>query len=145
MKIVVQRVKKASVEVNEKTVGKIDQGLLIFIGVAKGDKEEQANFLANKAANLRIFEDEDGKMNLSVQNIGGSILVISQFTLAGDCSQGNRPGFSNAEQPEKAKPLYEYFSNCLREKGIEVANGIFQADMQVSLINDGPATFIIEK
>ncbi len=145
MKLLIQRVKRASVEVNEQIVGQIGQGLLIFVGVCKGDLKQQAEYLARKAANLRIFEDEQGKMNLSVKDIQGKALVISQFTLAGDCTRGNRPGFESAENPETAKNMYEYFSNCLRAEGIEVENGVFQADMQVSLINDGPVTFILEK
>lgn len=145
MKLLLQRVKNANVTVNSKIVGKINQGLLIFIGIAKGDTPQQAEYLARKSANLRIFEDEQGKMNLSVKDIGGSALVISQFTLAGDCTQGNRPGFDNAARPEEAKPLYEYFSAQLKNNGIPVENGIFQADMQVSLINDGPVTFILER
>ncbi len=145
MKLLIQRVKKASVSVNNDTVGKIEQGILIFIGVCKEDTKEQADFLARKAANLRIFEDENGKMNLSVKDIKGEALVISQFTLAGDCTRGNRPGFDKAAHPDIAKPMYEYFSEQLRNENIKVENGIFQADMQVSLINDGPVTFILEK
>ena len=145
MKLLIQRVKKASVSVNNDTVGKIEQGILIFIGVCKEVTKEQADFLAHKAANLRIFEDENGKMNLSVKDIKGEALVISQFTLAGDCTRGNRPGFDKAAHPDIAKPMYEYFSEQLRNENIKVENGIFQADMQVSLINDGPVTFILEK
>lgn len=145
MKLLIQRVKKASVSVNNEVVGKIEQGILIFIGVCKGDTKEQADFLVRKAANLRIFEDENEKMNLSVKDISGSALVISQFTLAGDCTRGNRPGFDQAAHPDIAKPMYEYFSEQLRNENIKVENGIFQADMQVSLINDGPVTFILKK
>ncbi len=144
MKLLLQRVKNANVSVEGKIVGKINQGLLIFVGIVKGDTPQQAEYLARKSANLRIFEDEQGKMNLSVKDIGGSALVISQFTLAGDCTQGNRPGFDNAARPDDAKSLYEYFSTQLKANGVPVENGIFQADMQVSLINDGPATFILE-
>lgn len=145
MKLLIQRVKQASVAVNNQVVGQINQGLLIFIGIVKGDTKQQADYLARKASNLRIFEDNQGKMNLSVKDINGSALVISQFTLAGDCSQGNRPGFDNAARPQEAQPLYEYFSAQLRAEGIPVENGIFQADMQVNLINDGPVTFILER
>ncbi|MDO4183831.1 MAG: D-aminoacyl-tRNA deacylase [Rhodospirillales bacterium] len=144
MKLLLQRVKNANVSVEGKIVGKINQGLLIFVGIVKGDTPQQAEYLARKSANLRIFEDEQGKMNLSVKDVGGSALVISQFTLAGDCTQGNRPGFDNAARPDDAKSLYEYFSTQLKANGVPVENGIFQADMQVSLINDGPATFILE-
>ena len=145
MKLLLQRVKTANVSVNNKIVGQIDQGLLVFIGIVKGDTKQQAEYLARKAANLRIFEDSQGKMNLSVKDIQGSALVISQFTLAGDCAQGNRPGFDNAARPDEAKILYEYFSTQLKNNGVPVENGIFQADMQVSLINDGPVTFILER
>lgn len=144
MKLLLQRVKNANVSVEGKIVGKINQGLLIFVGIVKGDTPQQAEYLARKSANLRIFEDEQGKMNLSVKDVGGSALVISQFTLASDCTQGNRPGFDNAARPDDAKSLYEYFSTQLKANGVPVENGIFQADMQVSLINDGPATFILE-
>ena len=145
MKALLQRVKKASVTVNNELVSSISQGLLIFLGVEKTDTEQNAVLLAKKAANLRIFEDENQKMNLSVQDIKGKILVVSQFTLAGDTSRGNRPGFDTAAHPDVAKKLYEYFSEQLRAYGIEVQNGIFQADMQVELINDGPVTFMLEK
>ena len=145
MKLLIQRVKQASVAVNNQVVGQINQGLLIFIGIVKGDTKQQADYLARKASNLRIFEDNQGKMNLSIKDINGSALVISQFTLAGDCTQGNRPGFDSAARPQEAQPLYEYFSAQLRAEGIPVENGIFQADMQVSLINDGPVTFILER
>ena len=133
------------VEVGGEKVAAIAAGLLVFVGVEKGDARPQAEYLAAKVANLRIFEDENQKMNLSALDIGGEIIVVSQFTLAGDCTRGNRPGFDNAARPEDAKPLYEYFSDCLRAKGLHVENGIFQADMQVSLINDGPVTFVLEK
>ena len=145
MKILVQRVLEANVTVNGEITGQIGHGLLVFLGVEKNDTQKQADFLANKLVNLRIFEDENEKMNLSVQDIKGEILVISQFTLAADTSQGNRPGFSNAEDPVKAKEMYNYFNEVLKNKGFPPQNGIFQADMKVSLINDGPATFILNK
>lgn len=145
MKLLIQRVLEASVEVNEKTTGQIGKGLLAFLGVEKGDTTVAADFLVQKLINLRIFEDENGKMNLSVKDINGEILVVSQFTLAADMSHGNRPGFSFAEEPEKAKQMYIYFNNKLKECGFPPQNGIFQADMKVKLINDGPATFWLTK
>lgn len=145
MRLLIQRVKHASVTVDGNLVSAINQGILIFIGVFKTDSQTQADWLAKKAANLRIFEDEAGKMNLSLKDIGGSALVVSQFTLAGDTSRGNRPGFDNAARPELAKPLYKYFSERLRNEGVEVQNGIFQADMKIELLNDGPVTFILDK
>ena len=141
MKLLIQRVLEANVTVDGVITGKIGHGLLVFLGVEKNDTVKQADFLANKLVNLRIFEDE----NLSVQDIKGEILVISQFTLAADTSQGNRPGFSNAEDPAKAKEMYNYFNEILKNKGFPPQNGVFQADMKVSLINDGPATFILTK
>jgi len=145
MKVLLQRVKKASVCVNGLIVSSINQGLLVFLGVEKNDNQTNAEYLAKKIVNLRIFEDEHQKMNLSIQDIKGDILIVSQFTLAGDTSKGNRPGFENAAKPEIAKNLYEYFLSQVRLYGIKVQNGIFQADMQVELINDGPVTFLIEK
>ena len=145
MKALIQRVKKASVTVDNKIVSSINQGLLVFLGVEKNDIEAQADYLAKKIANLRIFEDQNQKMNLSVSDIQGEILVVSQFTLAGDTSRGNRPGFENAAKPDIANQLYLYFSKQLTVYGIIVKNGIFQADMQVELINDGPVTFMLEK
>lgn len=145
MKILVQKVLKASVNVEQKTVATINSGYLLFIGVEKNDTTFQADFLAKKIANLRIFTDDNDKMNLSIQDIGGEILAVSQFTLAADLSRGNRPGFETAATPELAKPLYEYFVSQLKQFGIPVKTGIFQADMQVSLINDGPCTFLLQK
>ena len=145
MKALLQRVSQATVSVNGNEVSGINKGLLIFLGVEKNDAITQAEYLARKCANLRIFEDEAEKMNLSVQDVGGEVLVVSQFTLAGDTSRGNRPGFDNAAKPDVANQLYQYFCEYLRQFRLVVKTGIFQADMQVSLINDGPVTFMLEK
>ena len=145
MKALLQRVKSAGVSIGGQSYSSIEQGLLILLGVEKGDTETEAAWLAQKIINLRIFEDSASKMNLSVQDIKGELLVVSQFTLAGDTSRGNRPGFDNAARPDVAKPLYEYVVEELRHSGLKVETGVFQADMQVSLINDGPVTFMLEK
>ncbi len=145
MKALLQRVKSAGVSIGGQSYSSIEQGLLILLGVEKGDTETEAAWLAQKIINLRIFEDSAGKMNLSVQDIKGELLVVSQFTLAGDTSRGNRPGFDTAARPDIAKPLYEYVVKELRHSGLKVETGVFQADMQVSLINDGPVTFMLEK
>ncbi len=145
MKLLVQRVLSAHVEVNQQVVGHIQNGMLVFLGVEKGDTKQHAEFLANKLTNLRIFEDDNGKMNLSVKDVHGEILVVSQFTLAADLSRGNRPGFDNAELPEKANDMYKYFLQLLKNNGITPQTGIFQADMKVHLINDGPCTFWLSK
>ncbi len=145
MKALLQRVKSAGVSIGGQSYSSIEQGLLILLGVEKGDTETEAAWLAQKIINLRIFEDSAGKMNLSVQDIKGELLVVSQFTLAGDTSRGNRPGFDTAARPDVAKPLYEYVVKELRHSGLKVETGVFQADMQVSLINDGPVTFMLEK
>lgn len=145
MKALLQRVSECSVKVDDKTVASAGRGLLILLGVQKGDTREAAEYLAKKACNLRIFEDNAGKMNLSVMDIKGQMVVVSQFTLAGDTGRGNRPGFETAEKPETAKTMYEYFIECLQKLGADVQTGIFQADMQVGLINDGPVTFMLEK
>ncbi|MGA2596276.1 MAG: D-aminoacyl-tRNA deacylase [Bryobacteraceae bacterium] len=144
MRIVVQRVSEASVEVAGETVGSIGGGLLLLLGITHADTTAQADFLAAKIAGLRIFPDEEGKMNRSVKDAAGSILVVSQFTLYGDTRKGRRPSFDAAAPPEQARTLYEYFVECLRAAGFEVRTGVFQATMQVKLINDGPVTFIVE-
>ena len=144
MRAVIQRVRQASVTVDNEVVGRIDHGLMILIGVHRTDTAEQARWLAEKAAGLRIFPDADGKMNVSVQDAGGGILVVSQFTLYGDCQKGRRPSFIDAAGPEIAEPLYEQFANNLRALGIPVATGRFGADMQVELINDGPVTIVVD-
>ena len=145
MRALIQRVAFAKVEVGGKQVGSCAEGMLVLLGVQKGDTSAEAEYLARKTAHLRIFEDAAGKMNLSVEDIGGSLLVISQFTLAGDTSRGNRPGFETAAAPAEAEPVYEYYVSCLRQFGLPVETGIFQADMQVTLQNNGPVTFLLEK
>jgi D-tyrosyl-tRNA(Tyr) deacylase len=144
MRAVIQRVNRASVVVAEQTVGSIEQGLMVLLGVARGDSTKDATYLADKTAGLRIFEDDNGKMNLSVEEINGSILVVSQFTLLGDCRKGRRPGFTDAAPPELADSPYQEYVEILRNRGIQVATGIFQADMQVSLVNDGPVTLLLD-
>ena len=144
MKAVIQRVKASSVTVGDEPVGKIGKGLLVLLGVAKADQTADADFLSEKIVNLRIFEDEQGKMNRSLIDIGGEMLVVSQFTLLGDCRKGRRPSFIDAAGPDKANELYEYFVVKVREKGVHVATGRFRAMMDVSLINDGPVTLIVE-
>jgi len=143
MVIVLQRVSTANVSVDEKTVGSIGRGILILIGVHKNDVEADADFLAAKCADLRIFPDGSGKMNLSVKDISGEALVISQFTLLGDCSKGRRPNFTAAAPPEKGRQLYLCFVEKLKEHVQKVETGIFGADMKVSLLNDGPVTIVI--
>ena len=143
MQVVLQRVREAAVRVERELVAQIGSGLLIFLGVGQGDGEKDADFLAHKIANLRIFADEEQKMNLSLLAVGGQALVVSQFTLFGDCRKGLRPSFSQAAPPDTANRLYQYFSSQLAKEGVEVQTGIFQADMQVSLINDGPVTILI--
>lgn len=144
MKGLIQRVKRASVTIDGKLHSKIDAGILVLLGVEKGDSEENADKLAEKLVKLRIFEDENGKMNKSVQDIGGKILVVSQFTLAGDCKKGTRPSFDKAELPQRANELYEYFVSKLEGLGISTQTGSFGAMMDVELINDGPVTFMLE-
>ncbi len=145
MKAVIQRVTSASVTVDDSIVGRIGQGIMILLGVEKGDTVGQADWLVEKIRGLRIFSDDAGKMNLSVQDIGGSLLVVSQFTLAGNCAKGKRPSFDTAAPTDEGKRLYEYFVATAKQSGIPVETGIFQADMQVALVNDGPVTFILER
>ena len=140
MRALLQRVGRSAVEVREQTIGQIDQGLLILVCAMDGDGPREADQLASKISKLRIFSDEAGKMNRSLLDIGGSALVVSQFTLAADTSRGNRPGFSSAAKPEEGRQLYEYFAKALEKLGIKVETGEFGADMQVSLVNDGPVT-----
>lgn len=145
MKAVIQRVISASVVVDGASVGAIDRGILVLLGVEKGDREAAADWLAEKIVALRIFEDEAGKMNRSLQDMGGAVLAVSQFTLAGNCDKGRRPSFDTAAPAEEGRRLYDYFVESLKRQGVSVATGIFQADMQVSLVNDGPVTFILER
>jgi D-tyrosyl-tRNA(Tyr) deacylase len=145
MKAVIQRVTSASVIVDGRTAGEIGPGILVLLGVEKGDDESKAEWLAEKIASLRIFSDDEGKMNLSVRDVEGTLLVVSQFTLAGNCTKGKRPSFGTAAPAEEGKRLYEYFVQAAERAGIPVETGIFQADMQVSLVNDGPVTFILER
>lgn len=145
MKLVIQRVKRASVEVEKEIIGKIEQGFLVLLGVGPEDTEETADFLVQKLVKLRVFEDENQKMNLSVKDIKGELLIVSQFTLYADCSGGNRPSFTNAAKPEKANQLYEYFIQKCKEENIKVEHGKFGADMKVELLNDGPVTILLEK
>ena len=144
MKGLIQRVKRASVTIDGELHSKICAGILVLLGVEKGDSEANADKLAEKLVKLRIFEDENGKMNKSVQDIGGEILVVSQFTLAGDCKKGTRPSFDKAELPHRANELYEYFVSKVKELGVPTQTGSFGAMMDVELINDGPVTFMLE-
>jgi D-tyrosyl-tRNA(Tyr) deacylase len=144
VRAVVQRVRSARVEVDGEVTGAIGRGLLVLLGVGQGDTDKQAAWLAEKIAGLRIFEDADGKMNLSVQDIGGSVLVVSQFTLYGDCRKGRRPSFTEAAPPDVADRLYQVFVSHLRALGVPVETGVFQAHMDVHLVNEGPVTIIVE-
>ncbi len=144
VKGVIQRVTSASVEVADQVVGTIGPGILVLLGVEKGDEQRDAERLAEKIVTLRIFEDEEGKMNRSLAEIKGELLAVSQFTLAGNCAKGRRPSFDTAAPPEEANRLYEQFVQAVKNLGIPVATGIFQATMKVSLVNDGPVTFILE-
>ena len=144
MRAVLQRVKKSSVTVNDKIIGKIGNGLLVLLGVSREDEIKDADYLADKIPNLMIFEDQNAKMNRSLLETGGQMLVVSQFTLLGDCRKGRRPSFTNAAGPDKAKELYEYFVSQIKLKGVRVKTGQFRAVMAVSLVNDGPVTIIVE-
>ena len=145
MKLVIQRVKNASVDVEKKTIGKIGNGFLVLLGIKTSDTIQDADYLVRKLINLRVFTDENDKMNLALKDINGELLIISQFTLYGDCKKsGNRPSFSDAAKPEIAIPLYEYFVNECKKQIPIVETGIFGADMKVNLLNDGPVTIIIE-
>jgi D-tyrosyl-tRNA(Tyr) deacylase len=145
MKIVLQKVKKASVSVDNKIVGNIDKGYCLLVGVHKESTEEDARYLAKKIAQARLFEDENDKINLSLKDVGGSILSVSQFTLYADTKKGNRPSFTSAAGAEKANELYEKFNEYLREEGVKVETGIFQTMMEVNIVNDGPVTIVYEK
>lgn len=144
MRAVVQRVKKGSVEIEEREVGKIEDGLVVLLGVGQNDIEKDAEYLTEKIVNLRIFEDKEGKMNLSVKDINGQILVISQFTLYGDCKKGRRPSFISAALPDKAKKLYDYFVKYIKNYDLKVETGQFQAMMLVKIFNDGPVTILLD-
>lgn len=145
MKAVIQRVKNASVTIDDKLYSKISKGMLILFCVEKGDTDDKLEWMANKIESLRIFEDKQQKMNLSVKDIKGELLVVSQFTIAASCKKGTRPSFDNAEHPEIANKMYQKFVEILKTKDLNVKTGVFAANMQVSLINDGPVTFILEK
>ena len=144
MRAVIQRVTNASVETDGRIAGQINRGLLVYLSVGKGDSEADAEFMAEKLVNLRIFADEAGKMNLSVKDIGGEILIVSNFTLHGDCRKGRRPGFDEACEPSLAEKLYEKTTILTAEKGVRTAKGVFGAYMQVSSVNDGPVTFLLD-
>lgn len=144
MKIVVQRVSKANVEVESKIVGEISEGLMLLIGICENDSEADADWLIHKILNLRIFSDEEGKMNRSIQEISGEILCISQFTLLADYKKGHRPSFIKAAKPEIATPIFEHFLKQIKLSNLKVESGIFGADMKVSLINDGPVTIVLD-
>ena len=145
MKIILQKVKKASVSVESKVVGSIDKGYCLLVGVHKESTEEDAKYLAKKISQARLFEDENDKINLSLKDVGGSILSVSQFTLYADTKKGNRPSFTSAAGAEKANELYEKFNEYLREEGVKVETGIFQTMMEVNIVNDGPVTIVYEK
>ena len=144
MRAVIQRVSEASVEISDAVVGQIGPGLVVLLGVGRDDANADADYLAEKILNLRVFEDDDGKMNLSISETGGSMLVVSQFTLYGDVRRGRRPSYSDAAEPDKANELYEYFVERLRSFGVRVETGVFQAMMKVSLTNEGPVTILLD-
>lgn len=144
MRAVLQRVRRAKVTVRDETTGEIGIGWLVLLGIAPNDSKKEIDWLAEKVANLRAFADDAGKMNLSVQDVNGAVLVVSQFTLYGDCSKGRRPSFTSAAPPQVAEPIYEAFVNALKALGVPVATGRFGADMQVELVNDGPVTFVVD-
>ena len=144
MRAIVQRVSEASVRVDEQVVGRIGSGLLVLLGVARADGNREADYLAEKIVHLRVFEDEQGKLNRSVREAGGQVLVVSQFTLLGDCRKGRRPSFTDAADPETGNRLYEYFVGQARQMGVTVETGRFRAHMKVALINDGPVTLVID-
>jgi len=145
MKIVLQRVKKAAVEVQGEIKGEIERGICLLVGIEKGDSEDDAQYLAKKVVELRIFPDKEGKMNLSLSETRGGVLAVSQFTLAGSTKKGRRPSFDRAELPERAEELFRYFVDLIRQRGIKIETGVFGALMDVHLVNDGPVTFILEK
>jgi len=144
MRAVIQRVTEASVEISDEIVGEIGAGLLVLLGVARDDANTDAAYLADKIVNLRVFDDDEGKMNRSLLETGGAMLVVSQFTLYGDARRGRRPSYSDAAEPEKANQLYEYFVERVRSLGVKVETGVFQATMKVSLTNDGPVTILLD-
>ncbi len=145
MKIVLQRVKQAAVEVQGKITGEIKRGVCLLVGIEKGDSEDDAQYLAKKVVELRIFPDKEGKMNFSLSETRGGVLAVSQFTLAGSTKKGKRPSFDRAELPERAEELFRYFVDLIRQRGIKIETGVFGALMDVRMVNDGPVTFILEK
>ena len=145
MRLLVQRVLNSNVKVDGKVVGEINKGYMVLLGVTHDDDKEKADYLVNKLLNLRVFEDENGKMNLNIKQVGGELLIISQFTLYGNTKDGNRPSFTDAAKPDKANELYEYFIDKCKKENIKTESGIFGADMKVSLVNDGPVTVMLER
>ena len=145
MRLLVQRVLNSNVKVDGKVVGEINKGYMVLLGVTHDDDKEKADYLVNKLLNLRVFEDENGKMNLNIKQVGGELLIISQFTLYGNTKDGNRPSFIDAAKPDKANELYEYFIDKCKKENIKTEAGIFGADMKVSIVNDGPVTVMLER